>query len=109
MSDLGHGWSLADHLLGRDPEAATDALPAWATALADLHVHTADRVEVFRAHLGDALPASALATEVAGLPPRLTGLAAENDLPLGDDLAGLVLAVATPLDVRTRGGGRQEE
>ncbi|NYG58248.1 hypothetical protein BJ980_001171 [Nocardioides daedukensis] len=102
MSDLGHGWSLADHLLGRDPEAAAGALRAWAVALAHLHVHTTDRTETFRAHLGDDLPGSVIAGEIAGLPQRLTGLAAEHDLPVVDDLAALLVEVAAPLEREER-------
>ncbi len=44
MEDLGSAPSVADHLLGDDPDAADDALLAWARALGTLHARThADR------------------------------------------------------------------
>ncbi len=44
MEDLGSPPSVADHLLGSDPQAADAALLAWATALGTLHAGTyADR------------------------------------------------------------------
>jgi hypothetical protein len=50
MEDLGSAPSVADHLLGSDPDAADDALLAWARALGALHARThADRVAIRRA------------------------------------------------------------
>lgn len=97
MTDLGTGPNLADHLLGRDPAKATDGLRAWGRALAHLHSQTMHRTDIFAAHLGDDLPLSVVASEVAGLPQGLAALAADHGLPLVEDLTGLVGKVQEPL------------
>jgi hypothetical protein len=80
MEDLGSAQSVADRLLGSDPEAADEALVAWATTLGLLHARThADRVTTRRAFL-DADAA------VAGLGPR----------------DGFHLGITGDLDVATR-------
>jgi hypothetical protein len=49
MEDLGTSSDVAQHLLGRDPQAADDALLAWARALGTLHARThADRMTIAR-------------------------------------------------------------
>ena len=52
MSDAGPGASVADALLGRDPDAAADAVVAWAEAIAVLHRATAGSRCAFRDALG---------------------------------------------------------
>lgn len=49
--DLGNGSSLADALLGDDPDAAGEALHSWATALAELHCATRESRGAFAASL----------------------------------------------------------
>jgi hypothetical protein len=65
LDDLGDRPSLATALLARDPDAAADALVAWARALAALHTATRDARERFTAELdaraGD-LPVAAATT-----------------------------------------------
>jgi len=51
MSDAGPGGSVADALLGDDPEAAGRAVVAWAAAIGTMHRHTAGSRESFRAAL----------------------------------------------------------
>ena len=47
MEDLGSAPSVADHLLGGDPDAADEALVSWATTLGRLHAGThADRAAI---------------------------------------------------------------
>ncbi len=53
MEDFGAGLtSLADLLLGRDPEAAAGGLLAWAAAMAELHIESAGAKERFASALG---------------------------------------------------------
>jgi hypothetical protein len=49
--DVGKGSSLADALLGKDPDAAFAALCAWAESIAALHVATRQSRDAFRAAL----------------------------------------------------------
>jgi hypothetical protein len=51
MSDLGGGPSVADALLGTDPAEATDAVVAWAVAVAAVHRATAGSRDAFEAAL----------------------------------------------------------
>lgn len=51
MSDLGGGSSVADALLGTDPAEATDAVVAWAVAVAAVHRATAGSRDAFEAAL----------------------------------------------------------
>jgi hypothetical protein len=48
LQDLGAGSSLADALLGDDPQAAEAALRAWAEAIAELHSGTRESRGAFR-------------------------------------------------------------
>ena len=48
LEDLGEITSLADALLGPDPEAATSALAAWASALGQLHRTSSDAATLDR-------------------------------------------------------------
>lgn len=83
LADLGSGPSLADALLGADPQAAVDALGGWADALASVHTATAGDRAGFAAalavHAGD-LPADGdttedmLAGEAAALARQLPAL-----------------------------------
>src|SRR6476659_2358185 len=51
MSDIGPGRTVADALLGRDPDDATAAVREWAEAVADLHAVTLGGRARFRAEL----------------------------------------------------------
>jgi hypothetical protein len=51
--DLGPGGSVADALLGDDPDPARAAVVGWAEALAALHVATRDSRPAFRAALAE--------------------------------------------------------
>lgn len=51
MSDVGTGHTVADALLGSDPDDATAAVLEWAEALADLHAATRGERVRFRAEL----------------------------------------------------------
>ncbi len=51
--DLGPGGSVAQALLGNDPNAAADAVEAWARTMAVLHVATRDSRDAFRAALDE--------------------------------------------------------
>jgi hypothetical protein len=53
ISDLGTGPSVADALLGNDAAAAARAVSAWATAMARLHVATAELRATFRVALDE--------------------------------------------------------
>lgn len=98
MTDLGTGPCLADLLLGRDAATATDGLQAWGRALANLHSQTIHRTNVFTAHLGDDLPVSVIASEVDVLPQTLSALATDHDLPVAENLTGLLGEVQEPLN-----------
>src|SRR5580658_4043288 len=119
MQDLGtSAVSLADLLLGSDPDAASDGLIAWASTMGALHVQTAAAGEAFAAALaahgtrldapaptGDDMPA--MLGSVAGkLPGRLSDLlgvampaaAAEEVRSLADLLPAGAAGALTPAD-----------
>ncbi|WP_203337855.1 phosphotransferase family protein [Nocardioides limicola] len=78
MRDLGGGESLADRLLGKDPQAAEEGLLGWARGLADLHAGTSGRYDVHTARL-------AQLGSTTGLPEHLSlhrGLAEVDRLTL---------------------------
>jgi Phosphotransferase enzyme family len=68
-ADLGPRSSVADALLGRDPQAAAAAVVDWAEAVAALHVGTRDARPAFRAALAQR----------------------QGDLPVADTLVALAL------------------
>lgn len=94
MSDLGAAPSLADALLGSDPEAAGKQLLEWARACGVLAVGTAGRAGEFgrllAGHLGSA-PASGhwLQRRLWQVPDLLRELAIEPPRELTGDLAGV--------------------
>ncbi|HEX6871955.1 MAG TPA: phosphotransferase [Micromonosporaceae bacterium] len=114
MSDVGSGASVADALLGPDPVAATEAVVAWATAIAGLHRATADLRSTFRdaldARAGDQSIAESMVTaDLEDAARTLAAHAAELgvDVPadalaelvgLGKRLGGDRAAALTPAD-----------
>jgi hypothetical protein len=94
VEDLGDGASVADALLGDDPDAAEAALGAWASALAALHAATRGSRPAFRA---------ALAERRGDLP------VGESRVPVDLEEAVRVLDRAcTNLDVRVPAGAFDE-
>lgn len=65
--DLGSGPSLADALLGGDPQVATDRLASWALALAGVHSATIGTGTAFTAAMNDRLPADSMPSILAGV------------------------------------------
>jgi hypothetical protein len=112
--DLGEGTSVADVLIGDDPEAAEAALAGWAATLAALHVATRGSRAAFRAALAERqgeLPVgeSRLAADLddavrvldracASLGVRTPGGALDELRGLADRLGGAGLAALTPAD-----------
>ncbi|WP_035856354.1 hypothetical protein [Cryptosporangium arvum] len=80
LADAGTGPSLADRLLGTDPDAATDALLTWAGATATLQASTAGLAVPFTEALA--------AASAFGAPPADTS---------AEDLAEAAAALATHL------------
>jgi hypothetical protein len=97
MSDLGDGASVADLLLGTDPQAAAAGVRAWAGAVAEVQESTVDRLDDFVAALGD-LPPHGTIAEVDGLAGALEGLAATHGLPWSDRVTGALAEHAAPLE-----------
>ena len=100
LEDLGEVSSLADALLGPDPQAATSALSAWASTLGRLHrtssdAATIDRWRSNRSALGPLpIPESAAAV-LASARPRLELL-----VPVSAEVEGAVLEVDRRLSDR---------
>jgi hypothetical protein len=126
MDDVGKGPSLADALLGKDPDAAAAAVRAWALALAELHVATRGSRAAFAAALksreGD-LPVGesrvtvdivdavrVLDRECVSLGVRVPDGAFDELRALAKRLSGATLGAITPADacpdnnVRTEAG-----
>jgi hypothetical protein len=94
ISDLGVGPSVADALIGRDPDTAAQAVCAWATAMARLHGATLGRRAEFRA---------ALEAREGDLPV--------HDAPFGNDIEEAVRGIdrlCTALDVRLPDGATEQ-
>jgi hypothetical protein len=94
MSDVGTGPSVADALLGTDPEAAEQAVLAWARALATLHRTTTGARDAFR---------SAVAARAGAWPVAESTV--EADL---DESAGVLAARCADLDVDLPRGALDE-
>lgn len=103
MEDLGSAPSVADHLLGDDPDAADDALLAWARALGTLHARThADRGAMAAAFAEaegavDDVPVDRFHAGVRGTAEQATLDWAASAEELGLDGAPDVAAMATGL------------
>lgn len=114
IEDLGAGTSVADVLIGDDPDAAEAALSGWAATLAALHVATRERRAAFRAALAERegeLPVSesrlsadlddavrVLDRECASLGVRTPAGAFDELRGLARRLGGDGLAALTPAD-----------
>ena len=109
MSDLGSGPSVADALLGTDPVTATEAVLAWATAIATLHRTTTGLGDDFRTALGPAHPTSSMLTDLTKAASILAARCADLDVvvPAGavEEIDGLAArldgaghAALTPAD-----------
>jgi hypothetical protein len=89
MTDVGTGGSVADALLGADPDEAARAVGEWAEAVAGLHSATAGLRAAFTAEVdsraGD-LPVdpAPMATELAGAFSSALGRCAELGVPVPD-------------------------
>jgi hypothetical protein len=85
MTDAGPGGSVADALLGPDPSAAADAMLAWASTIASLHLSTAGSADPFahalavRAENAD-LPAGSTPAELDGAAASLASICASLDV-----------------------------
>jgi hypothetical protein len=126
VADEGDGPSVADALLGRDPEAAVAAVIAWAEAVATLHVATRGARAAFRreldqregdVHVADAPTAGRIEDAVrlldrhcGRLGVRVPAGAFDELRSLSSRLDGAGTAALTPADtcpdnnVRTRDG-----
>jgi hypothetical protein len=95
VSDAGTGRSVADDLLGADPDTARAAVLSWAQAIAGLHDCTAGLGDAFRAALAARTdqPVATLAAEIERAGTALEGHCADLGVrvPSGawDDLRGL--------------------
>lgn len=112
--DLGAGTSVADVLLGTDPNIAEQALQGWARALAELHAATRGSRAQFRAALaerqgelpvGESCLAADLDNAVRVLDRECASLGVRTPAGAFDELRGLAkrlggsgLAALTPAD-----------
>lgn len=94
MTDLGSGRSVADALLGNDPELARSAVLGWAAALAHLHSDTSELAHHFALVLAerDALVERNAAVPSTRIPAML------------NDAARALEAIANELGVRVPAG-----
>ncbi|MEJ5913100.1 hypothetical protein [Pseudokineococcus sp. 1T1Z-3] len=91
LQDLGEHPTLADHLLGRDADAATSALTAWASAVGRLQAATRDDADAFAAALERASPLGPPALDTTAEDLRTAVSALGEQLPaLGVDVPGAV-------------------
>jgi len=114
VADEGDGPSVADALVGRDPEAAAAAVVSWAEAVATLHAATRDLRPAFRAalsaregdvHVSDAPNAGRIEDAVRLLDRQCGGLGVRVPAGAFDELRGLAhrldgsgTAALTPAD-----------
>lgn len=100
LEDVGAISSLADALLGKDPEVAEAALCGWATAIGRLHRLTADAAllsawERRRRALGGAIPYEAGTEVLERVRPTL-----EELVVVGDDVVHAAREIDRRLDAR---------
>jgi aminoglycoside phosphotransferase (APT) family kinase protein len=88
LSDEGAGPSVADALLGADPEAAGEALTSWAAAVARLHDISAGLGGAFRVALASrsSQPVSTLADDLARTEAALAPRASALGVPAGPEV-----------------------
>jgi aminoglycoside/choline kinase family phosphotransferase len=114
LADVGDGPTVADALLGRDPEAAAAAVIAWAEAVAGLHAATRDLRPAFRrelaaregdVHVADAPTAARIEDAVRLLDRQCGGLGVRVPTGAFDELRELAhrldgsgTAALTPAD-----------
>ena len=114
LADEGDGPSVADALLGRDPDSAARAVVAWAEAIARLHAATRNVRAAFRGelaaregdvHVSDAPTAARIEDAVrlldrqcGGLGVRVPGGAFDELRELAHRLDGSGTAALTPAD-----------
>jgi len=84
LEDLGHGPSVADHMLGDDPARAAESVRRWAESVARVQGHSLTSGERFGAALSDVEPGAPLDTS-ARHPMDAAKTLAELLPPLGVD------------------------